>query len=142
MSTVNRRMSLRSSYLDRLKQKLKLLLDATTDLPSTKTRASGKRGVIFRNTIPGQTLTNTRKTLSLNEALKEEEQVRKSIIRQVANLYRTIENYEASLRQNGSSNKSESYYIENFNNNVMGKLTRAEKRRIANQTRKSSSSTA
>jgi len=53
MSTVNRRMSLRSSYLDRLKQKLKLLLDATTDLPSTKTRASGKRGVIFRNTIPG-----------------------------------------------------------------------------------------
>ena len=142
MSTGNRRMTLRTSYLDRLKQKLKLLLDATTDIPSTKTRASGKRGVIFRNTIPGQTLTNTRETLSHNEAMEEERKVRQSIIRQVANLYRTIENYEASLRQNGSSNKNESYYIENFNNNVRGKLTRAEQRRNARQTRKSGSSVA
>ena len=58
--------------LKHLKQELKLLLGATSDIPSTKTRASGRRGVMFRDKAhPGETVANTRETLSQNDAKSE-----------------------------------------------------------------------
>jgi len=58
--------------LNRLKQSLKLLIGATQDIPSTRTRARGTRGVMFRDKAhSGETVANFRNTVSRNDATRE-----------------------------------------------------------------------
>lgn len=102
--------------LTRLKHQLRLLMGLPEK--STKKRVSTKRRIMFRNEIGKGSIANVRETLSREEACKESSKVENDIIKQIASLYKNIEDYQKHINCNGSTSKKISKRYSNFNRSV------------------------
>lgn len=118
--------TLSKSELMKLKHQLRQLMGLPEK--STKKRLSTKRRIMFRNEMGKGTIANVRETLSREEACLESSKVENDIIKQIASLYKTIEDYQKHINCDGSNSSRTSQRYSKFNRVVASHISYASKK--------------